>query len=75
MIDLPESLAVTPNIPWEHQTLEQLKAERDYWEQRVKDAAGFASAKAADDFRKGCDGWIRQREAEMSASGQSGGKA
>lgn len=61
---LPESLASKPNIAWEHQTLEQLKAERDYWIDRVKNASGFSSAKAADDFRRGCEAWIERREAE-----------
>ena len=62
---LPESLRVKPNIPFEKQTLMQLRAERDYWEERVRTAPGFASAKAADDFRKGCEAWIRRREQEQ----------
>lgn len=62
---LPPSLAVTPNIPWEKQTLEQLMAERDYWIESVRTAPGFASAKAADDFRQGCEAWIAIREKEM----------
>jgi uncharacterized protein YhaN len=66
-MDLPESLAVKPNIALEDQTLDQLRAERDYWVQHVKDAAGFASAKAADDFRKGCEAWISRREREAAA--------
>lgn len=61
---LPPSLAVEPNIPWEEQSLEELRAERAYWEACVREAAGFASAKAADDFRRACDVWIRKREAE-----------
>lgn len=61
---LPPSLAVVPNIAWEHQTLDQLRAERAYWDERVSTAAGFASAKAADDFRRACDAWIARRERE-----------
>ena len=52
---LPPSLQVKPNIPWEAQTLEQLEAERAYWDERMRTAPGFASAKAADDFRRGCE--------------------
>lgn len=62
---VPESLAVTPNIPWHEQTVEQLVAERDYWEACVRSAAGFASAKAADDFRKACESWIERRKREL----------
>ncbi len=70
-IELPPSLAVTPNIPWEKQTLEQLAAERDYWIESLKRAAGWASAKAADDFRGGCEGWIQRRmhEQEVASRG------
>ena len=64
MPTLPSSLAVTPNIPWEDQTLEQLRAERDYWAARVADAPGFASATAADEFRRSCEAWIAKREKE-----------
>lgn len=63
---LPPSLAVTPNIPWEAQTLAQLRAERDYWSARVAAAPGFASAKCADDFSRGCEAWIKRREQEQS---------
>ena len=64
-MELPPSLAVKPNIPWEAQTIEQLLAERAYWAEQVKDAAGFASAKAADDFIRACDAWIARRRAEQ----------
>jgi hypothetical protein len=66
--DLPPSLQVTPNIPWERQTLAQLIAERDYWAAKVRTAAGFASAKAADDFRRGCETWIAKRQAGERAT-------
>lgn len=61
---LPPSLAVSPNIPHSEQTLEQLYAEREYWERQVSTAPGFASAKAADDFRHACQVWINKRKAE-----------
>jgi hypothetical protein len=67
MEDLPPSLAVNPNIPMEQQTLDQLRAERDYWVKRVETAAGWASAKAADDFRRGCEAWIARRRRESAA--------
>lgn len=66
-MELPPSLAVKPNIPLEAQTLEQLRAERAYWEHQVGTAPGFASAKAADDFRRGCEAWIARREAEQQS--------
>lgn len=59
---LPPSLAVSPNIPWERQTLDQLRAERDYWVAQVRAATGFASAKNADDNRRACEAWIARRE-------------
>lgn len=63
---LPPSLAVTPNIPWEAQTLEQLEAEHTHWDECVQTAPGFASAKAADDFRRGCEAWIARRKQEAA---------
>jgi uncharacterized protein YhaN len=62
--ELPPSLTARPNIPFEMQTLEQLRAERDYWARCVADAGGFASANAADKFRKRCEAWIQRREQE-----------
>lgn len=59
---LPPSLQANPNIPFENQTLEQLRAERDHWIAMTATAPGFASAKAADDFRRGCEVWIKLRE-------------
>lgn len=63
-LPLPPSLAVSPNIAWEDQTIEQLEAERDYWSERLKTAPGFASAKAADDFRQSCEAWLERRQRE-----------
>lgn len=66
MSDLPESLTVVPNIPWEQQTIDQLKSEMDHWTQKVKDASGFASAYAADGFRKSCEAWLVRRIGEKA---------
>lgn len=65
---LPPSLAVSPNIPWEEQSLAQLRAERDYWLEKVKTAPGFPSANAADKFRQACEKWIARREQEEEVS-------
>ena len=67
MSGLPPSLATSPNIDFANQTLEQLEAERDYWANEVATAPGFASAKAADDFRRICEGWIARRKREQAA--------
>jgi hypothetical protein len=64
---LPPSLAVVPNIPYEEQTLEQLRLERDYWQMLIDKATSWgASLKAADDFCKACEAWIKRREAEAN---------
>jgi hypothetical protein len=61
-VELPESLAVKPNIPWSKQTVEQLKAERAYWEARINEATGWgASVGVAAEFLKGCDIEIARR--------------
>jgi hypothetical protein len=67
---LPPSLSVSPNIPWEHQTLEQLSQERDYWIEQVATAPGFVSAKAADDFRKACEAWIEKKTPSSDESNE-----
>jgi hypothetical protein len=60
---LPESLATIPNIPWQSQTIEQLKAERDYWNSKIKSADGWgASVGAAIKFRDACTREIQRRE-------------
>lgn len=63
---LPPSLAVKPNIPFESQSLGSLVLERAYWARSLATAPGFASAKAADDFRRGCEAWIHRRFQEAS---------
>ena len=66
-LPLPPSLAVIPNIPHSEQTLEQLRAERDYWDRKVREAPGWgASLSAAAGFRESCNVWIRRREKEAS---------
>lgn len=65
---LPPSLAVTPNIAPKNQTLDQLYAERDYWDNRIKSATGWGAAVgAADDFRRACETWIAIREKESAS--------
>ena len=47
---LPESLATIPNIPWQSQTIEQLKAERDYWNSKIKSADGWGASVGVDNW-------------------------
>jgi hypothetical protein len=61
---LPPSLAASPNIPWAAQTLDQLRAEHAYWNDRVRTAPDFDNASAAGYFRLGCEAWIKRREME-----------
>ena len=56
---------ISPERASDFSAVEQLVAERDYWEACVRSAAGFASAKAADDFRKACESWIERRKREL----------
>lgn len=63
---IPPSLAVVPNTPFEAQSLGSLVQERAYWVRSVATASGFASAKAADGFRRGCEAWINRRFQEPS---------
>lgn len=62
MSDLPPSLAVKPNIPWKEQTIEQLIAERDYW-QAIIDAKGSwgAAVGASAEFRDECERELKRR--------------
>lgn len=65
MTDLPPSLAAKPNIPWADQTLDQLRAERAYWQARIDEATGWGAAVgAAAGFRDQCDAWIVRRQRE-----------
>ncbi len=65
--DLPPSLAAKPNIPWEEKTLEQLRAEHDYWCAEISGAAAWGSLfGCAIEFRDGCAVWIARRERELS---------
>jgi len=61
--ELPPSLAVKPNIPLRMQTLEQLRAERDYWLSKVNDAAIWGAAyNAASNFHRACVEELRRRK-------------
>ena len=66
-MEKPATLVAKPNIAFEAQTLEQLKAERDYWIKVVETASGCASAYAADSFRRGAEAWIKRREADQQS--------
>lgn len=63
--DLPPSLAAKPNIPWHQQTVEQLQAERDFWQRKMdsKDCWGAALGAAAG-FRRGCMNELKKRAAQ-----------
>lgn len=61
--DLPESLARVPNIPVEEQTIEQLKAERDYWQSIIDGAPIWGgSLTAAAEFMHDCNQELRRRK-------------
>lgn len=62
---LPATLAAKPNVPLCDQTLEQLRAERDYWVARVESYTCWgAGLKFADSCRAACESWIARRERE-----------
>ncbi len=60
---LPPSLAVTPNIPFSEQTLEQLVQERDYWQAKIDIATGWGAhlASCRENIRA-CEQWIKRRQ-------------
>ncbi len=61
-MNLPESLAVVPNIPWREQTDEQIAAERDYWKDKLAEAKGWGGAVgAAQEFMRACEAEIERR--------------
>jgi hypothetical protein len=60
--ELPPSLAVKPNIPLRMQTLEQLRAERDYWLSKVTRGERWGAAyNAASSFHRACVDELRRR--------------
>lgn len=63
MTQLPPSLAVRPNIALREQTVEQLIAERDYWDAKVRDSECWgASVVAANGFRTACERELSRRQ-------------
>lgn len=58
----PESLRQVPNIPFEKQTLKQLREERNYWKFQIARSGGPASAIAAKEFKDACEAEIQRRE-------------
>jgi len=64
---LPPSLAVSPNIPPERQTLDQLQQERDYWLNIADSATNWGAAVGvALEFAKSCQTWIEIRQKDPS---------
>ena len=62
MSNLPTSLKVKPNIPVPAQSVEELIAERQYWDQRIKSAGRWGAAVGvAAEFRDECDGELLRR--------------
>lgn len=60
-MSLPPSLAAKPNIPFEEQTLEQLKLEHAYWAEQIANANGWgAGVGAAQEFMETCAAWIKR---------------
>ena len=63
MSELPESLRVVPNIPTREQTIDQLKAERDYWHEMIMSSPSWGAAVAAAyEFRAACEAELKRRE-------------
>lgn len=65
-VDVPDSLSVTPAIPWSMQTISQLQDEKDYWDRLVDGAASWAAAASASRFSLSCQLWIDKRHAELA---------
>ena len=66
--NLPPSLAVSPNIPVHHQTVRELKLERDYWQSKIDAATGWSAAVgAAAEFRDDCVNELKRRGVGPSA--------
>lgn len=65
-----EALKAPPNgnKRFGEMTLEELRGERQYWDDAITKATGWGAAiKAADEFRRQCDWWIEVREREPQA--------
>jgi len=64
MTQLPPSQRVVPNIPLGKLTTPELRAERDYWDQKIENATGWGAAVGfADSQRRLCDRLIETRMA------------
>lgn len=62
MSDLPPSLIPSPNIPIQKQTLEELIAERQYWDGQIKKATRWGAAlSVSSEFRDECDNELLRR--------------
>lgn len=69
-IDVPDSLSVTPAIPWSMQTIAQLEAEKAYWDQIIEGADSWIVSTPAFRFSHSCNLWIEKRRAELSQMAQ-----
>ena len=68
-IPLPPSLAVVPNIPWHEQTINQLQAEWNYWDEQVRGAPEWGVSFAfAMKERAACERWLEKRLREFDAA-------
>jgi hypothetical protein len=56
----------SPNILWGDQTLDQLLAERAYWDEEARTRTEAFDLQLAAMFRDHCDEWIARRKAEAA---------
>lgn len=64
--DIPETLRLLPNIPFEKQSLEQLREEHSYWSGRIWQTSNSESVKAAYNRMLECESWINRLQPEGS---------
>jgi hypothetical protein len=58
---LPPSLAASPTIPYEKQTLAELIAERDYWQTFLDRKPDWRRRCGLIECRDACNEWIARR--------------
>lgn len=57
----------TINKDFADMTLDELRVEHRYWDDKISGARQWGAAvAAADSFRRGCERWIKRREAELT---------
>ena len=62
-VEVPETLKKVPNTPLSQQTMEELNKEYAYWDYKVCESTGPASAGAAANFRDNVKREIYKRKA------------